>query len=181
MSLGSAIFPLSFLYYTGRKGLSLSAKHLVKFASAQNDLINVSVTRAKNLLYIIGDIYACQKVSLDTPLYKLANYAEKLQKRKKHPLNAAERALAIILDELKLSYIPQYEFGQYRLDFLVNAASGQGYDVEVDGDVHLTADAVEHDARRDAYIRNQGLKVLRFTTRDIAHRPQVIKELLARI
>ncbi len=156
-------------------------KHLVKFASAQNDLINVSVTRAKNLLYIIGDIYACQKVSPDTPLYKLANYAEKLQKRKKHPLNAAERALAIILDELKLSYIPQYEFGQYRLDFLVNAASGQSYDVEVDGDIHLTADAVEHDARRDAYIRNQGIKVFRFTARDIAHRPQVIKELLARI
>lgn len=156
-------------------------KYLVKFASAQNDLINVSVTRAKNLLYIIGDINACQKVSPDTPLYKLANYAEKLQKRKKHPLNAAEHALAKIMDELKLSYISQYEIGQYRLDFLVNAESGQGYDVEIDGDIHLTADAVEHDARRDAYIRNQGLKILRFTARDVIYRRQIIKQLLARI
>jgi very-short-patch-repair endonuclease/Cdc6-like AAA superfamily ATPase len=156
-------------------------KHLVKFASAQSDLVNVTVTRAKNLLYIIGDIYACQKASSDSPLYKLANYAEKLQKRKKYPLNAAEHALARILDELQLSYISQYELGQYRLDFLVNAASGQGYDIEVDGDIHLTADAIEHDARRDAYIRNQGLKILRFTARDITHRGQVIKELLARI
>ena len=156
-------------------------KHLVKFASAQSDLINVTVTRAKNLLYIIGDIYACQKVSPDAPLYELANYAEKLQKRKKHPLNYAENALAGILDELKLSYIPQYEIGQYRLDFLVNATSGQPYDVEIDGDIHLTAEAVEHDARRDAYVRNQGLKVLRFTARDIIHRPQAIKEMLARI
>jgi very-short-patch-repair endonuclease len=156
-------------------------RHLVKFASAQSDLVNVTVTRAKNLLYIIGDIYACQKISPDAPLYALANYAEKLQKRKKHPLNYGENALAAILDELKLSYIPQYEIAQYRLDFLVNAASGQTYDVEVDGDIHLTAEAVEHDARRDAYVRNRGLKVLRFTARDIIHRPQVIKEMLARI
>ncbi len=156
-------------------------KHLVKFASAQNDLINVTVTRAKNLLYIIGDIHACQKVSPDTPLYELANYAEKLQKRQRHPLNFAEKGLANVLDELGLSYIPQYEIGGYRLDFLVNAASGQRYDVEVDGDVHLTAEAVEHDARRDAYVKAQGLKVLRFIARDIAHRPQVVKGLLARI
>lgn len=156
-------------------------KHLVKFASAQNDLINVTVTRAKNLLYIIGDIHACQKVSPDTPLYELASYAEKLQKRQRHPLNFAEKGLASVLDELKLSYIPQYEIGGYRLDFLVNAASGQRYDVEVDGDVHLTAEAVERDARRDAYVKGQGLKVLRFTARDIAHRPQVVKGLLARI
>jgi very-short-patch-repair endonuclease len=156
-------------------------KHLVKFASAQSDLINVTVTRAKNLLYIIGDIHACRGVPVDTPLYELANYAEKLQKRKRHPLNFAENVLAHILDELKLSYLPQYEIGKYRLDFLVNAASGQGYDVEVDGDIHLTADAVEHDAQRDAYVRNQGLKVLRFTARDIVHKPQIIKQLLVRI
>lgn len=156
-------------------------RHLVKFASAQSDLINVTVTRAKRLLYIIGDIYACQKISPDAPLYALASYAEKLQKRKKHPLNHAENALAAILDELKISYIAQYEIGQYRLDFLVNATSGQPYDVEVDGDIHLTAEAVEHDARRDAYVKNQGLKVLRFTARDVLHRPHVIKEMLARI
>ncbi|MCC2666637.1 MAG: Superfamily and helicase and helicase subunit-like protein, partial [Gammaproteobacteria bacterium] len=156
-------------------------EHLVKFASAQSDLINVTVTRAKNLLYIIGDIDACQKISPDAPLYALANYAEKLRKRKRYPLNFAENELARILDELKLSYLPQYEIGQYRLDFLVNAVSGQAYDVEVDGDIHLTAEAVEHDARRDAYVRNQGFKVLRFTARDIIHRPQAIKEMLARI
>lgn len=156
-------------------------QHLVKFASAQSDLVNVTVTRAKNLLYIIGDINACQKVAPGTPLYELANYAEKLQKRKKHPLNYAEKSLARVLDELKLSYIPQYEIGTYRLDFLVNSGAGQSYDIEVDGDIHLTAEAVEHDARRDAYVRGQGLKVLRFTARDVEHRPELIRELLARI
>lgn len=156
-------------------------KHLVKFASAQNDLINVTVTRAKNLLYIIGDIHACKKMSPDAPLYELANYAEKIQKRQRYPLNFSEKGLAYILDELGLSYIPQYEIGGYRLDFLVNAASGQRYDLEVDGDIHLTADVVEHDARRDAYVKSHGIKVLRFTARDIAHKPKGVKDLLARI
>jgi len=156
-------------------------RHLVKFAAAQDDLINVTVTRAKNLLYIIGDIQACQKVSPGTPLCELANYAEKLQKRQRYPLNAAEKGLANILDEVGLNYIPQYEIRGYRLDFLVNAASGQRYDVEVDGDIHLTASAVEHDARRDAYVKSQGLKVLRFTAREIVHKPQIIKNLLLRI
>ena len=89
--------------------------------------------------------------------------------------------MANILDELGLSYIPQYEIGGYRLDFLVNAASGQRYDIEVDGDIHLTASAVEHDARRNAYVKSQGLKVLRFSARDIGLKSQVIKDLLARI
>lgn len=156
-------------------------RYLVKFASAQNELINVTVTRAKKLLYIIGDMHACQKLSANTPLQALALHAETLQRRQRHPLNFAENALAQILDALALSYIPQYEIGDYRLDFLVNAASGDRYDIEVDGDIHLTADAVAHDVRRDAYVRHQGLKVLRFTARDIINRPQVIKELLARI
>jgi len=156
-------------------------RHLVKFAAAQDDLLNVTVTRAKNLLYIIGDIQACQNVSPGTPLCELASYADRLQKRQRHPLNAAEKALANILDELKLSYILQYEIGGYRLDFLVNAASGQRYDVEVDGDIHLTASAVEHDARRDAYVKSQGVKVLRFSARDIVYKPHIIKDLMARI
>ncbi len=156
-------------------------RHLVKFAATQDDLINVTVTRAKNLLCIVGDISACQEVALDTPLYQLANYAEKLRKQQRHPLNFAEKSLADILDGLKLSYAPQYEIGEYRLDFAVNAPSGERYNVEVDGDVHLTAEAVRHDARRDAFVKSQGFKVLRFTARDISHRPQAVKERLMRI
>src|SRR5690606_12849214 len=137
------------------------------FAAAQKDLINVSVTRAKNLLYIVGDLHACQAASSDTPLYQLAAYAERIRKQQKHPLNAAEKAMADIFEELKLSYTPQYEFGEYRLDFILNAPSGECYDVEVDGDVHLTAEAIQKDERRNAYVENRGLKILRFAARDV--------------
>ncbi len=155
--------------------------YLIKFAAAQKDLINVTVTRAKNLLYIVGDLHACQAASSDTPLHQLATYAERIRKQQQHPMNAAEKAMAEVLEGLKLSYVPQYELGQYRLDFMLNSPSGERYDVEVDGDIHLTADAIKHDERRDAYVESRGLKILRFAARDVIHKPEVIKERLMRI
>lgn len=156
-------------------------EYLIKFAAAQKDLINVTVTRAKNLLYIVGDLHACQSASSDTPLHKLAAYAERLRKQQKYPLNAAEKAMAEILEKLKMSYLPQYVLGNYRLDFLLNAPSGDRYDIEVDGDIHLTPEAIKHDERRDAYVENKGLKILRFSARDVIHKPDIIKERLTRI
>ena len=119
--------------------------------------------------------------SPDTPLYQLAVYAEQLRQKQQHPLNAAETAMAAMLDDLKLSYVPQYPLGPYRLDFMLNAPSGERYNLEVDGDVHLRAEAVQHDDRRDAYVSNKGLKILRFTARDIFHRSEVVKERLMHI
>ncbi|MGH1404022.1 MAG: AAA domain-containing protein, partial [Alphaproteobacteria bacterium] len=157
------------------------ADYLIKFAAEQKDLINVTVTRAKNLLYIIGDLHACQADSSDTPLHQLASYAERIRKQQQHPLNAAEKAMAAILEELKLSYASQYECGQYRLDFLLNTPSGERYDIEVDGDIHLTAEAIKHDQRRDAYVESRELKILRFAARDVTHKPDLIKARLMRI
>jgi very-short-patch-repair endonuclease len=153
----------------------------VKFAAAQEDLINVTVTRAKNLLYIVGDLEACQGASTDTPLYQLAAYAERLRKQQQNPMNTAEQAMADILDELGLSYTAQYELASYRLDFLLNAPSGETYDIEVDGDVHLTAEAIQHDERRDAFVTSKDIKILRFSARDVVNKPELIKERLARI
>jgi very-short-patch-repair endonuclease len=144
-------------------------------------LINVTVTRAKNLLYIVGDLHACQAASSDTPLHQLATYAERIRKQQQHPMNSAEKAMAEVLEDLKLSYTPQYELGQYRLDFMLNSPSGERYDIEVDGDIHLTADAIKHDDRRDAYVESRGLKILRFAARDVMHKPEIIKERLMRI
>lgn len=156
-------------------------EYLIKFAADQKDLINVTVTRAKNLLYVVGDLHACQAALSDTPLHQLAAYAERLRQRQQYTLNPAEKAMTNILEELKLSYIPQYTLGQYRLDFMLNAPSGERYDIEVDGDIHLTAEAIKHDERRDAYAENKGFKILRFAARDVMHRPELIKRRLIRI
>ncbi len=156
-------------------------EYFVKFAAAQKDLINVTVTRAKNLLYIVGDLHACQAASPDTPLHQLATYAERIRKQQQHPMNSAEKAMAEILEELELSYIPQYILGQYRLDFMLNSRTGERYDIEVDGDIHLTSEAVKHDERRDAYVESKGMKILRFSARDVINKRELIKERLMRV
>lgn len=154
---------------------------LKNFAASQSDLINVTVTRARNLLYIVGNLQACQSVSADSPLFKLANYAENLRQRTLHSLNAAEQAMSEILDEVGLTYTPQYSLGKYRLDFLVNSYTGDQYDLEVDGDIHLTADSIRHDDIRDAYVQNKGLKIIRFSARDVMNNALLIKQYLERI
>ena len=156
-------------------------EYLVKFAAAQKDLINVTVTRAKHLLYIVGDFMACQAAPADSPLHQLAAYAESLRRQHTQPMNAAEKAMADMLDSLGLSHIPQYRLDPYRLDFMVNAPSGARYDVEVDGDIHLGAEAVQHDERRDAYVNQQGFAILRFTARDVLFRPEAVRARLLRI
>jgi very-short-patch-repair endonuclease len=155
------------------------AKYLANFA-AQRDLTNVAITRAKKLLYIVGDLHACQTVSSDTPLHQLATYAERIQKQKSPPMNVAEEAMAKILDESKFSYLPQYEIGEYRLDFMFNSPSGERYDIEVDGNIHFTSENVQHDERRDAFVESKGLKIIRFTAQDVMNRPELIKERLMR-
>jgi very-short-patch-repair endonuclease len=52
----------------------------------------------------------------------------------------------------------------YAIDFYCAAAR---LAVEVDGEVHAKPDAPEYDARRDAYLRSRGLKVVRVPARDI--------------
>lgn len=52
----------------------------------------------------------------------------------------------------------QHPIGAYVLDFYCNAAR---LAVEVDGAHHTEDEQIEHDERRDAWLRSQGLTVMR--------------------
>ena len=154
--------------------------HLLKFAATQTDLINVTVTRAKSLLYIVGDVNACQAAA-DTPLHQLATYARQLHASIKFPMSEAEKLMGTMLEGVALNFIPQFPLGPYRLDFMVTSPSGEKYDLEVDGDQHWSSESVRHDERRDAYVEGKGFKVLRITARDVFHRREAIQERLIRL
>lgn len=154
--------------------------YLLKFAATQKDLINVTVTRAKSLLYIVGDVNACQSAA-DTPLHQLATYAGQLHARMKFPMSEAEKLMARMLEDIALNFIPQYPLGPYRLDFMFTTPSGEKYDLEVDGDQHWSSEGVRHDERRDAYVEGKGFKVLRITARDVFHRREAILDRLIRL
>lgn len=56
----------------------------------------------------------------------------------------------------------QHQFGEYVCDFYCAEAK---LAVECDGAVHYSEEAVAHDKKRDAYLKSQGVTVLRFENR----------------
>lgn len=78
----------------------------------------------------------------------------------------AERKLWSLLrkKQLRVHFRKQVPFGPYILDFL--SITGR-VAIEVDGSQHFEEAHLERDAERDAYLRSQGLTVLRFSSVDV--------------
>ena len=69
----------------------------------------------------------------------------------------------------------QHQFGDYLCDFYCHEVK---LVIECDGSPHETSPRIQHDAKRDAYLRSQGLTVLRFTNdRVINEVPAVLNEI----
>lgn len=64
----------------------------------------------------------------------------------------------------RLKFPRQHPFDRCTADFFCPSAR---LVVEVDGDSHGMGDNPERDARRDAWLRSQGMEVLRFDARDV--------------
>ena len=62
----------------------------------------------------------------------------------------------------------QVPLGPYYADF---ASHGARLVIEVDGSGHFTDAASTYDARRDAFLRAEGYRVLRVTTLDVLRNP----------
>ena len=58
----------------------------------------------------------------------------------------------------------QVPIGPYVADF---ACLGHKLIIEVDGDQHGSDEAMAYDARRDAYLKREGFRLLRFTNREV--------------
>jgi type I restriction-modification system DNA methylase subunit len=82
----------------------------------------------------------------------------------------AEDVLWVLLQNrrfLGLKFRRQHQFGDYILDFYCHA---KGVAIELDGKVHETRRS--KDAKRDAYLESQGLKVIRVRNKDLLTDPK---------
>ncbi len=69
----------------------------------------------------------------------------------------------------------QHQFGEYVTDFFCAEAK---LVVECDGEVHSTPERRKIDAQRDAYLRSQGLTILRFSNARILAEPlEILREI----
>ena len=90
--------------------------------------------------------------------------ARKLRKR----MTEGERKLWAELREFRRLYglhaRKQAPMGPYVVDFVIHAKTQV---IEVDGEHHFLPDRIAADGRRDAWLRSNGYRVLRFTTGDL--------------
>ena len=78
-----------------------------------------------------------------------------------------------------LKFRKQHPIGPYILDFYCDAAH---LAVEIDGQSHITADRLAHDARRDRWLAKRGVRTLRLPARlvldDVRNATRTIEALL---
>jgi very-short-patch-repair endonuclease len=72
----------------------------------------------------------------------------------------------------------QHPVGAYVLDFYCAKAR---LAVEIDGMSHDTADQPEHDARKDAWLREHGITVMRIPAVDVARRIDDVADAIVRL
>lgn len=71
----------------------------------------------------------------------------------------------------------QHSIGDYYLDFYV---AGLKLAIEIDGMAHDMGDRPARDALRDAFLRAQGIKVVRIPATDVLRSPEDVAEMLVR-
>jgi very-short-patch-repair endonuclease len=90
----------------------------------------------------------------------------------------AERRLWLFLKRKQingLTFYRQRPIGPYVIDFYCARAR---LVIEVDGAQHLTDEGLHADATRDAFLRQEGLKILRFDNRQVlAATESVVEEI----
>ncbi|BAQ60109.1 hypothetical protein GM3708_515 [Geminocystis sp. NIES-3708] len=104
------------------------------------------------------------------PAYKaVSNLKDKKELRRKLRNNAtpAERKLWSALQGKKLDgfkFRRQHSIDRYILDFFCPTAN---LAIELDGDSHYTAEAMEYDNIRDNYLQSVGIIVIRYSNQEI--------------
>ena len=90
----------------------------------------------------------------------------------------------LVWSRLRYNQVLGYKFrrqssvGPYVLDFYCPALK---LAVEIDGDSHFVAGAIEYDQRRQAFIESFGIHFLRFTNREVNHKLEAVLEKICQV
>ncbi len=136
------------------------------------NLINVALTRAREVLFVVGDIDYC--LQQEGMLRKLALYCKDIQLLR----DTSDAELELFSWMVVKGWTPKIHprVGDIEVDFILESANGERIVIEVDGRQHQ--DTTEQDKARDAYLEGEGYMVRRFLAREVMQTPfEVIHEL----
>jgi len=113
------------------------------------------------------------------PMKRHIYNSKSLEPNRKELRNALTPAEAFLWDRLKKKQLSgkkfrrQYSVGPYTLDFFCPEAR---LAVELDGEPHFNVIRQELDAKRDRYLEELGIVVLRFENRDVFENLEFVLE-----
>lgn len=137
-----------------------------RWVETPHNQINVSVTRGREALFLVGDFDACRR--REGILGDLIRYVEDVQTLREtspYELELFSRLVTEGLDPTVHSHI-----GDIEVDFVLrNRSKGVKLAVEVDGKQH--EDQKHQDQSRDAFLQSRGYRVVRIPARSIEETP----------
>jgi very-short-patch-repair endonuclease/KaiC/GvpD/RAD55 family RecA-like ATPase len=135
------------------------------------NLVNVAVTRARDELYLVGDLEGI--TGQKSILGKLARYAktvEKLRDKNRDGYSPCELAMFSLMCAEGWQPEIQFRIKDIWVDFVLKCDNGQQLVVETDGEEYHQGKK-EKDEARDAFLRAQGYLVKRIPCRDVFEKP----------
>lgn len=152
-------------------------------------ILNVALSRARYLLYIVGDKRFCDNSK--GILRKIKDVHDKIkdeEKLEEYSLHAKfdtptermfyEALQNVPLEKYGYKLVPKLVVKRYTLDFAFVGKSK--INVEIDGIQHEIIEGMQvlEDVERDEFLKNEGWKVLRFPNyRLLSEMPKIIEEL----
>ena len=150
------------------RGITGSASRWVE---SPPNLINVAITRAREALFVVGDIDYC--LQQEGILRKLALYCRDIQTLRETSDAELELFSWMVVKVWEPKVHPRV--GDIEVDFILKSDSGDRIAIEVDGRQH--EQTTEQDRARDAYLQGQGYAVQRIRARDILTPFEVIYQI----
>lgn len=98
---------------------------------------------------------------------KLVNENRFIGWQSRNIISYAEQFWINVLDNNNITYIREYHYDKYFLDFLIEY-NGQKIDLEIDGKQHNYLDRIEHDKIRDEYLTSNNFIVYRIQWNEIS-------------
>jgi len=144
-----------------------------KWYNIYPQILNVALSRARYLLYIVGDKDFCE--NRQGILGKIKDVFEKIkdeEKLEEYDLHAKfdtptermfyEELQKIKLEKLGYKLVPKLVVKRYTLDFAI--VGKKKIDIEIDGIQHEIIEGIPvlEDVERDEFLKKEGWKILRF-------------------
>ena len=129
-----------------------------------------SVRRSSDISPSTKGRMVCMIIKCSTMNKKSINNLTGLKKRRKDLRNHGTRAEAVFWGYLKNKQLEgrrfrrQFSVGKCILDFY---CPSENLNIELDGAPHFTEEGIEKDLRRDYFLKQQGITVLRFENKAV--------------